>query len=47
MGLGEVATRDWIRSEFQDLIRELEEHRSDGRVVFPAERPSRRDVDDR
>src|SRR5689334_20936161 len=38
MGLGEVATRDWIRSEFQDLIRELEEHRSDGRVVFPAER---------
>ena len=24
MGLGEVATRDWIRSELQDLIRELE-----------------------
>ncbi len=37
MGLGEVATRDWIRSEFQDLIRELEEHRADGRVVFPAD----------
>jgi uncharacterized membrane protein len=27
MGLGEVATRDWIRSEFQDLIRELDGHR--------------------
>ncbi|MET7933646.1 DUF1003 domain-containing protein [Streptomyces sp. NPDC005322] len=26
-GLGEVATRDWIRSEFQDLIRGLEEER--------------------
>lgn len=25
MGLGEVATRDWIRSEFQDLIREMEQ----------------------
>ncbi|MDT0453331.1 DUF1003 domain-containing protein [Streptomyces hesseae] len=32
MGLGEVATRDWIRSEFQDLVRELEQRR-----VFPAE----------
>ncbi|MFG2621099.1 DUF1003 domain-containing protein [Streptomyces sp. NPDC048507] len=27
MGLGEVATRDWIRSEFQDLIKEMEERR--------------------
>lgn len=27
MGLGEVATRDWIRSEFQDLIKDLEERR--------------------
>ncbi|MBU3869138.1 DUF1003 domain-containing protein [Streptomyces sp. 4503] len=27
MGLGEVATRDWIRSEFQDLIREMEQGR--------------------
>ncbi len=27
MGLGEVATRDWIRSEFQDLIREVEQGR--------------------
>ncbi|MGP3982638.1 DUF1003 domain-containing protein [Streptomyces sp. KR80] len=27
MGLGEVATRDWIRSELQDLMRELDEMR--------------------
>jgi uncharacterized membrane protein len=27
MGLGEVATRDWIRSELQDLLREIEERR--------------------
>ncbi len=27
MGLGEVATRDWIRSEFQDLIKEMDERR--------------------
>lgn len=33
MGLGEVATRDWIRSEFQDLIKEIDERR-----LFPAER---------
>ncbi|MFD0266926.1 DUF1003 domain-containing protein [Streptomyces sp. NPDC127106] len=32
MGLGEVATRDWIRSEFQDLIKEMDERR-----LFPAE----------
>ncbi|MER6994190.1 DUF1003 domain-containing protein [Streptomyces sp. NPDC000410] len=25
MGLGEVATRDWIRSEFEDLLKELAE----------------------
>ncbi|WP_228447334.1 DUF1003 domain-containing protein [Streptomyces paludis] len=25
MGLGEVATRDWIRSELQDLVRDLAE----------------------
>ncbi|MCP9944698.1 DUF1003 domain-containing protein [Streptomyces somaliensis] len=31
MGLGEVATRDWIRSELEDLVKELE-----GRgAVFP------------
>ncbi|MEV7414177.1 DUF1003 domain-containing protein [Streptomyces sp. NPDC089919] len=32
MGLGEVATRDWIRSEFQDLIKEMDERR-----LFPLE----------
>ncbi|WP_171170810.1 DUF1003 domain-containing protein [Streptomyces sp. I05A-00742] len=36
MGLGEVATRDWIRSEFQDLIKELEQRR-----VFPEESEER------
>ncbi|MET9415127.1 DUF1003 domain-containing protein [Streptomyces klenkii] len=36
MGLGEVATRDWIRSEFQDLVKELEQRR-----VFPAESEER------
>ncbi|MEU0970645.1 DUF1003 domain-containing protein [Streptomyces sp. NPDC005917] len=46
MGLGEVATRDWIRSELQDLIKEMDERR-DGHCVFPAERSARRDVDDR
>lgn len=46
IGLGEVATRDWIRSELQDMMKELEERR-DGHVVFPAERSRRRDVDDR
>ncbi|MFI9342388.1 DUF1003 domain-containing protein [Streptomyces sp. NPDC052773] len=49
-GLGEVATRDWIRSELHDLVRELEQrrdgHRSEA-VVFPAERSHGRDVDDR
>ncbi|MEU6281183.1 DUF1003 domain-containing protein [Streptomyces sp. NPDC047028] len=51
MGLGEVATRDWIRSELQDLLKEMEERRRhDGHVVFPAERsehPSGRDAEDR
>ncbi|MEU2282854.1 DUF1003 domain-containing protein [Streptomyces sp. NPDC013178] len=50
IGLGEVATRDWIRSELQDLVKELEErqngHRHDP-VVFPAERSRGRDADDR
>ncbi|MEV5505907.1 DUF1003 domain-containing protein [Streptomyces orinoci] len=27
MGLGEVATRDWIRAEFQELIKEMEQRR--------------------
>ncbi|MFJ9564273.1 DUF1003 domain-containing protein [Streptomyces fuscichromogenes] len=47
MGLGEVATRDWIRSELQDLLKEMTDERRDGQVVFPAERSARRDVDDR
>ncbi|MEU3525992.1 DUF1003 domain-containing protein [Streptomyces sp. NPDC038707] len=53
-GLGEVATRDWIRSELQDLLKDLEERRRHdghpGQVVFPAERTERppgRDTDDR
>ncbi|MEU3841922.1 DUF1003 domain-containing protein [Streptomyces sp. NPDC028635] len=50
MGLGEVATRDWIRSELQDLVKELEQlqngHGSEP-VVFPADRSPGRDVDDR
>ncbi|MER7399885.1 DUF1003 domain-containing protein [Streptomyces sp. NPDC000151] len=29
LGLGEVATRDWIRSELQDMIKELEERRDE------------------
>lgn len=49
IGLGEVATRDWIRSELQDLVKELEERQDGhhGHVVFPAERSRGRDVDDR
>ncbi|MFJ2605972.1 DUF1003 domain-containing protein [Streptomyces sp. NPDC091279] len=49
IGLGEVATRDWIRSELLDLVRELEERRDGGReaVVFPADRSPGRDTDDR
>ncbi|MFJ7332282.1 DUF1003 domain-containing protein [Streptomyces sp. NPDC101110] len=50
IGLGEVATRDWIRSELQDMVKEMEErqngHRHDP-VVFPAERSGGRDADDR
>ncbi|MFF4030162.1 DUF1003 domain-containing protein [Streptomyces sviceus] len=50
IGLGEVATRDWIRSELQDLMKELEARQHDGQVTFPTERsdrPSGRDVEDR
>ncbi|MEU8954342.1 DUF1003 domain-containing protein [Streptomyces sp. NPDC048518] len=43
MGLGEVATRDWIRSELQDLVKELEEQRA----VFPREGSRGSDVGDR
>ncbi|MEV6165294.1 DUF1003 domain-containing protein [Streptomyces sp. NPDC052052] len=28
MGLGEVATRDWIRNELQDLVRDLDDRRT-------------------
>ncbi|MEV5984659.1 DUF1003 domain-containing protein [Streptomyces sp. NPDC052051] len=46
-GLGEVTTRDWIRSELQDLVRDLEErHRPEG-PVFPADQARGRDIDDR
>ncbi|EGX56106.1 integral membrane protein [Streptomyces zinciresistens K42] len=49
IGLGEVATRDWMRSELQDLMKELEErhngHREHG--AFPADRPPVRDAEDR
>ncbi|WP_369273246.1 DUF1003 domain-containing protein [Streptomyces sp. R11] len=54
IGLGEVATRDWMRSELQDLLKDLDErgnghrhggHREHG--VFPADRSPGRDVDDR
>ncbi|MFJ5264090.1 DUF1003 domain-containing protein [Streptomyces sp. NPDC088387] len=51
IGLGEVATRDWIRSELQDIVKELEERVDgrgrDGHRVFPAEPSGARDVDDR
>ncbi|MCB8902949.1 MULTISPECIES: DUF1003 domain-containing protein [unclassified Streptomyces] len=43
MRLGEVATRDWIRSELQDLIRELEERRD----LFPPADTRGSDVPDR
>ncbi|WP_333756520.1 DUF1003 domain-containing protein [Streptomyces sp. IBSBF 3352] len=49
VNLGEVATRDWMRSELQDLVKELDAHRNGhhDRGVFPAERSPGRDVDDR
>ncbi|WP_055530339.1 DUF1003 domain-containing protein [Streptomyces graminilatus] len=56
IGLGEVATRDWIRSELQDLVKELEEryaerhedgHHSAKTGTFLVERPRRRDTEDR
>jgi len=41
-GLGEVATRDWLRSELQDLLREFEDRRPvDGRPA--GSRRNRRD----
>ncbi|WP_369212761.1 DUF1003 domain-containing protein [Streptomyces flavofungini] len=55
MGLGEVATRDWIRSELQDLVKELDEQRmrehvdgrAESRVVFPSDGGRGRDPGDR
>ena len=49
IGLGEVATRDWIRSELQDVVKELEERQNGHHqhVVFRAERSRGRDVEDR
>jgi uncharacterized membrane protein len=32
VNLGEVATRDWIRSELQDLVKEIEERQNGGRA---------------
>ncbi|MFF8030156.1 MULTISPECIES: DUF1003 domain-containing protein [unclassified Streptomyces] len=52
IGLGEVATRDWIRSELQDMVKELEgrqDGHKDHQGPFPAmraERPPGRDADD-
>jgi len=47
-GLGEVTTRDWIRSELHDFVKDLEERRRpDGPAVFPADRARGRDADDR
>ncbi|MFI8518624.1 DUF1003 domain-containing protein [Streptomyces sp. NPDC085481] len=51
MGLGEVATRDWMRSELQDLLKELED-RQDGRHgerrdLFPGGGSRGSDVPDR
>ncbi|MBQ0846663.1 DUF1003 domain-containing protein [Streptomyces sp. BH-SS-21] len=47
VGLGEVATRDWIRSELEDLVKELEERRRDGDGGGPADRPFDRPGDRR
>ncbi|MDT3396225.1 DUF1003 domain-containing protein [Streptomyces sp. B1866] len=37
MGLGEVATRDWIRSEFQDLMEDLVRELAERRPGLPPE----------
>ncbi|GCB46122.1 DUF1003 domain-containing protein [Streptomyces sp. NL15-2K] len=52
IGLGEVATRDWIRSELQDMVKELEgrrdgHHEHSAFHAVTAERSRRRDADDR
>ncbi|WP_329136155.1 DUF1003 domain-containing protein [Streptomyces sp. NBC_01476] len=50
VNLGEVATRDWIRSELQDLLKEFEERQSGGpahRTRHPyGPRPGRGDETD-
>ncbi|MFJ4411384.1 DUF1003 domain-containing protein [Streptomyces sp. NPDC088910] len=41
MNLGEVATRDWIRSELQDLLKEIEDRQAGGgHGTSPGGRPS-------
>ncbi|MEU6734547.1 DUF1003 domain-containing protein [Streptomyces physcomitrii] len=47
MGLGEVATRDWIRNELEDLVKQLARELDEQRHVFPPEGEGGRDVDDR
>ncbi|MEU3144450.1 MULTISPECIES: DUF1003 domain-containing protein [unclassified Streptomyces] len=59
IGLGEVATRDWIRSELQDMMKELEGRQNGHRphqdhqdhqdtiTAMRAQRPPERDADDR
>ncbi|MFI8999922.1 DUF1003 domain-containing protein [Streptomyces sp. SBR177] len=47
MGLGEVATRDWMRSELQDLLKELEHRDGERRDLFPDGGPRGSDVPDR
>lgn len=50
LGLGEVATRDWIRSEFESLVRELEQRpahppgHAPGHASAPPAHPHRRDA---
>ncbi|GEC09693.1 membrane protein [Streptomyces spinoverrucosus] len=46
IGLGEVATRDWLRSELHDMVKELQDGHPNGHRVFPADRSGARDVDD-
>lgn len=52
LGLGEVATRDWIRSELQDMVRQLEGRQNGHRdhhgqlPAMRAEGPPERDTDD-
>ncbi|MFD6418612.1 DUF1003 domain-containing protein [Streptomyces sp. NPDC060194] len=47
LGLGEVATRDWIRSELQDLVKEIAAEQGEIRTPFPLEQVRRRDEGDR